>query len=190
MTVSIASGAARRARGIPQSRVAADSGNPAANISAIETGRRVPRVDTLDRILRASGARLAIIPTTRTGVLEVSTEIRRALVDGDRRRAFRAWLALNDSLAAEPAVNRVVLTAFPPEPTGDELYDAALAALVEYRLLEASAPLPSWVEGAPPLRESRLLTGSPYVTEAELGTVPPSFARRGVLIDEISLQSV
>lgn len=189
MTIAIASGAARRALRIPQSRVAAESGNPAANISAIEAGRRVPRVDTLDRILRASGARLAIVPTTRAGVLEVSTEIRRALTDGDRRRAFRAWLALNDSLAVESAVNRVVLAAFPPEPTGDELYDAALAALVEHRLLEASAPLPAWVEVAPPLRESRLLADSSYVTEAVLGTVPPTFARRGVLIDEISLQS-
>lgn len=190
MTFSIASGAARRARGIPQSRVAADSGNPAANISAIETGRRVPRVDTLDRILRASGARLGVVPTVRAGALEASADIRRALGEGDRRRAFRAWLALNDALAAETAVNRVVLSAFPPEPTGDELYDAAIAALVEHRLLEASAPLPDWVTAAPRLRESRLLTDSPYVTESELGAVPTSFARRGVLIDELSLQSV
>jgi len=133
---------------------------------------------------------LAVIPTTRQGVLEASTEIRQALARGDRQQAFRTWLGLNDALATETAVNRVVLCAFPPEPTGDELYDAALAALVEYRLGELSAPLPSWVDAAPRLELSRVLSESPYVTAASLDGVPECFARRGVLIDELSLQSV
>lgn len=150
----------------------------------------MPRADTLERILRASGARLTISPTLRTTALEAAAEIRVALAAGDSSGAFRAWLALNDDLARESATNRVVLTAFAPATTGSALYDAALAALVDYRLTEASAPLPSWVEASTALAEPTVLTDSRYITADDLGAVPEAFQRRGVLIDVDSLQSV
>jgi len=189
MTIATLSEAARLSRGLSQSALADKSGHHAANISAIESGRRVPRVDTLDRILRTSGARLAISPTVRTTALEAGAEIRRALRNGDPSQAFRTWLAFNDDLAAETPTHRVVLTAFPPQSTGNALYDAALAALAEYRLAEASAPLPDWVGNTPVLVQPRVLTDSQYVTAGDLGVVPEPFRRRGVLIDIDSLQS-
>jgi len=188
MTIATLSEAARRSRGVSQTLLAERSGHQAANISAIESGRRVPRVDTLDRLLRTSGARLLISPTLRASALEASAEIRAALRRDDAAQAFRNWLAFNDGLAAETPTNRVVLTAFPPPPTGDALYDAALAALAEYRLDEARAPLPEWVETAAGLPLARLLTDSRYLTADDLGTVPEPFLRRGVLIDTESLQ--
>ena len=190
MTIATLSRAARQARGISQSQLAVLTGVLAPNISFIESGRRVPRVDTLDGLLRRSGARLTISPTLRTTALEASAEIRHWLSVGDRQQAFRVWIAFNDDLAGENATNRVVVSAYPPEPTGDALYDAALAALVEYRLAEVDAPLPPWVVDAPALFEPRVLTDSRYVTAAELGLVPDAFARRGVLIDAASLRSV
>ena len=190
MTIATLSRAARHARGVSQAQLAARTGLQSSNISFIESGRRVPRVDTLDTLLRSSGARLTISPTLRSTALEASTEIRRWLAVDDRQQAFRSWLAFNDDLAAETPTNRVVLTAYPPQPTGDELYDAALAGLAEYRLGEVSAPLPPWVNSAPQLDEPRVLTDSRFVTASVLGPIPDEFARRGVLIDADSLRSV
>ena len=190
MTIATLSESARQSRGVSQSRVAASSGHYAANVSAIESGRRVPRVDTLDRLLRASGARLSISPTLRTTALEAAAEIRAALEVGDSKGAFRVWLAFNDDLAIETPTNRVVLSAFAPATTGDALYDAAIAALVEYRLAERSAPLPHWVDSTPTLAHPTVLSDSRYITADDLGEVPDAFRRRGVLIDVASLQSV
>ena len=190
MTIATLTAAARRSRGVSQVHLAQTSGHHAANISAIESGRRIPRVDTLERLLRTSGARLAISPTLGTTPLEAATDIRRALRFGDDRGAFRTWLALNDDLAAETPTHRVVLTAFPPPPIGDALYDAAIAALVEYRLTEASAPVPDWVHSTRALLHPQVLTDSHYITADNLGPVPEPFRRRGVLIDVESLQSV
>ena len=190
MTIATLSEAARRSRGVSQTALSQSSHHFAANISAIESGRRVPRVDTLDRLLRASGARLTISPTLGTAALEVAAEIRVALRAGDSSGAFRAWLAFNDDLAIETPTNRVVLTAFAPATTGDALYDAAIAALVEYRLAEVTAPLPVWLASAPVLAEPTVLTDSRYITANDLGVVPEPFLRRGVLIDVDSLQSV
>lgn len=185
-----ATGAVRRARGLPQSLVATRAGEAASNLSSIENGRRTPRVDTLDRILRASDARLAVVPTTRAGALEASTAIRNALRAEDFRGAFRAWLSYNDALAAEIPVNRVVLAAFPPEPTGSALFDAALASLTELRLREVRAPIPAWATEAPPLVDEAVFADSRYVRSVDRESVPAEFRRRGVLIPSESLDSV
>jgi transcriptional regulator with XRE-family HTH domain len=183
-------GAVRRSRKFPQSLIAFRTGEAKSNLSVIECGRRSPSAEKLDRILRASDARLAPIPTTRDGVLEASTEIRRALSNSSEPQAFRSWLSYNDALAAEGAVNRVVLAAFPPEPTGSVLYDAALAAVTEYRLLEVSAPIPDWVTETDPLDTPMTLSRSPYDLDIEPADVAEPFLRRGVLFDEYSLKSV
>lgn len=189
MTISTLSRAARQSRGISQSALAASSGHHAANVSAIESGHRIPRVDTLDRLLRSSGARLTISPTPRTTALEAAADVRLALRDGDTSRAFRAWLAFNDDLAAESPTHRVVLSAFPPSSTGSALYDSAFAALVEHRLSEVGAPLPEWVHSVTALPVPLVLSNSRYLSADTFGAVPEPFRRRGVLIDELSLQS-
>lgn len=190
MTILDAPGAVRRARGLLQSVVAARSGEAVPNLSSIENGRRRPRADKLDQILRASDARLVVAPTTRTSALETSTEIRKALRAEDPRRAFRAWLSYNDALTAEGAVNRVVLAAFPPEPTGSAIFDAALASLTQLRLHELNAPIPEWAIEAPALKEDAVFADSPYVRSVDPDSVPDEFRRRGVLIPRETLDSV
>ncbi|MBN9607412.1 MAG: helix-turn-helix transcriptional regulator [Actinomycetales bacterium] len=189
MTILDTAGAVRRSRGLRQAVVAARAGEAAPNLSTIESGRRAPTAVKLDRILRASDARLAAVPTTRDGAFETSTAIRSALGAGDTRRAFRAWLALNDSFRAEGPVNRVVLAAFPPERTGSRLYDAAIAALTELRLREVDAPIPSWALETTPLSAPEIFAGSPYVRTVDDRRTPDEFRRRGVLIDPSLLES-
>ncbi|SEA89831.1 hypothetical protein SAMN04515680_2035 [Leifsonia sp. 21MFCrub1.1] len=190
MSIAEIAGSVRRSRRIPQTIIAARTGEAASNLSVIESGRRSPRADKLDRILRASDARLAAIPTTRPGALEVSAGIRRALRGSDDAEAFRIWLAYNDALAAEDAVNRVVLAAFPPEPTGSRLFDAALAAMTEHHLRETSSPIPLWVSATAPLDDPTVFTGSRYVTTVDSKDVPDAFLRKRVLIPRDTLRSV
>ena len=57
--------AIRRARlraGLTQHALAARAGTSQATISAYESGRKRPSVETLDRLLAATGARLAVVP--------------------------------------------------------------------------------------------------------------------------------
>ncbi|HEX8066790.1 MAG TPA: helix-turn-helix domain-containing protein [Thermoleophilaceae bacterium] len=51
---------ARRAAGLSQAALAARSGTSQATVSAYESGRKQPSVDTLGRLLAATGARLAV----------------------------------------------------------------------------------------------------------------------------------
>lgn len=189
MAIGEIAGAVRRSRRHSQTLIASRTREAASNLSVIESGRRSPRADKLDRILRASDARLGAIPTTRAGALETSAEIRTALTKSDHDGAFRSWLAYNDSLAAENAVNRVVLAAFPPEPTGSTLFDNALAAVTEYRLGEAHSPVPHWVDEIAKLDRARVFSGSRYVTAVDPRDVAEPFVRRGVLIAETTLRS-
>jgi transcriptional regulator with XRE-family HTH domain len=51
---------ARLAAGLTQSALARRAGTSQATLSAYESGRKVPSLDTLERLLSAAGARLAI----------------------------------------------------------------------------------------------------------------------------------
>ncbi len=53
--------AARARAGLTQSQLASRSGTSQATISAYESGRKQPSLDTLDRLLSATGSRLAIV---------------------------------------------------------------------------------------------------------------------------------
>jgi transcriptional regulator with XRE-family HTH domain len=54
--------AARQRAGLTQTQLASRSGTSQATISAYESGRKQPSLDTLDRLLSATGSRLAIVP--------------------------------------------------------------------------------------------------------------------------------
>jgi transcriptional regulator with XRE-family HTH domain len=68
---------ARRSAGLSQRELALRSGVPQPAIARIESGRSAPRVDTLERLLRACGVRLALAPIAGEGVDR--TAIRRLL---------------------------------------------------------------------------------------------------------------
>lgn len=59
---------ARRGAGLSQRELAKRSGVQQPGIARIESGRTVPRADTLQRLLRACGVRLELAPTAGQGV--------------------------------------------------------------------------------------------------------------------------
>jgi len=64
-----AGGAIKRARlraGLTQHALAARAGTSQATISAYESGRKQPSLETLERVLAASGARLEVVSDSRT----------------------------------------------------------------------------------------------------------------------------
>jgi transcriptional regulator with XRE-family HTH domain len=62
MDVPAAIRRARRRAGISQSELAARAGTSQATVSAYETGRKAPSVETLTRLLAATGSRLSVEP--------------------------------------------------------------------------------------------------------------------------------
>ena len=59
---------ARRRAGLTQRELAERAGIPQPTVSRIESGRVVPRVDTLDRLLRLCGDELAAVPKLGDGI--------------------------------------------------------------------------------------------------------------------------
>ncbi len=59
---------ARRAAGLSQREMAARAGIPQSTVARIEAGTLIPRVDTLDRLLRAVGHTLGVEPRLGNGV--------------------------------------------------------------------------------------------------------------------------
>jgi transcriptional regulator with XRE-family HTH domain len=173
--------AARKSRQLTQEQLAEISQIDQGSVSRSERGRAAD-FSTIDRLLAGAGHRLYSAPTRRDDAASVAAEIRGQLRSHDKDRALRALLQLNDNLLAEHGLVRGVLGLAEPEPTGDLVWDAALAALVAWRLGEEDIPVPAWVD------ESERFLEKPRTLEVDsadpvppLSEVPAEFARRGVL---------
>ena len=59
---------ARRTAGLSQRELARRAGVPQPAIARVESGRTVPRADTLERLLHACGVRLELAPAAGQGV--------------------------------------------------------------------------------------------------------------------------
>lgn len=95
-----AADAIRRARiraGLTQHALAARAGTSQATISAYEAGRKTPSLETLERLLAATGARLSVVPEDRA----VRKPSRRELQRAGRR--LRDVLALAEMLPSKHA---------------------------------------------------------------------------------------
>lgn len=77
---------ARRSAGLTQRQLSERSGVPQPTIARIESGKQMPRADTLDRLLRACGWELDM--TLRRG-------------QGEDPGLIRSWLALAPQERAE-----------------------------------------------------------------------------------------
>jgi transcriptional regulator with XRE-family HTH domain len=178
----------RIASGITQGELATRAKTSQPEISTIESGKRVPTVDTLERLLRQTGHRIIAIPGTGTDAAETAARIAGS---SSRNGAVRAFLDYSDSLAGAQGVGRVVLGVTEPHSTGSAAWDAALAALVEYWSNKSRLPKPYWID-AP----SRTLVSpespqlGPYDLEPSLDDVPREFSKRNVLIERRTLESI
>jgi transcriptional regulator with XRE-family HTH domain len=168
--------------------VARQAGTAQARSSEIERGVHDPSVGTIDRLLRAAGWQLTVIPTRAPTATAVAISIR-AGGPTSEERAFRSLLSLSDGLASAEPTLRVALCVAPPPPTGDLRFDAAIAAVVEYHLSRSKLPVPPWVrEPARTLAEP--WTPDPYAGPELTAEVPERFRRHGVLLAERELESI
>lgn len=182
--------AARKSQQLTQEQLADRSRIDQATISRSERGRDT-EFSTVDRLLAGAGHRLYSAPTRRDDAATIAAEIRERLRAGDKDRALRALIQLSDNLVAERGLVRGVLGLAEPETTKDAVWDAAIAAVVAWRLGEESLPSPEWVN-APNrfVREPRGLDVDPADPIPPDSEVPPEFARRGVLVWRDTFASV
>jgi hypothetical protein len=117
-----------------------------------------------------------------------ATRIALALDRGEGDSALRAFLDYADELERQDVTARFQLASVEPGLTGSPAWDAALAALVDLRLI---APKPPWIESP-----NRFLASpqtpqlGAYDLPPDLSDVPPEFLRRNILIERRTLQSV
>jgi transcriptional regulator with XRE-family HTH domain len=178
----------RIAGGITQGALAARARTSQPEISTIESGKRVPTVETLERLLRQTGHRIIAIPSTEADAAETADRIAAAR---SRDSALRAFIDYSDGLGRAKGVNRVVLGVTEPHPTGTPAWDAALAALVDYWFNKSRLPKLEWID-----KPTRFLPTQQtphlgrYDLDPVLNEVPPEFRRRNVLVERSTLQSV
>lgn len=191
MTAEVLARSARAASGLTQIELASRSGIAGSSLSLIEHGKREPTVATLVTLLRAARHTVVTIPTVRSDAARIASEIAIALVQSDELSIYRRFLQLADNLAAESGATRVGLTLTEPSSTGSERWDAAIAALCEYRLNADHLPVPNWITkriGFPTKPWGPHTSG--YNIPADLTKVPEEFLRRGILIEAQTLESV
>lgn len=219
MTATIFARAARAASGLSQSELALRSGIAGSSLSLIEHGKRNPTVATLEALLSKTQHILVTIPTVRADVARIADQIRVVLADAsttdavladavlvntalvdtafgsadvaNTAHAFRRFIQLADNLAAEAGATRVGLTLTEPAPTGSAHWDAAIAALCEYRLNADALPVPEWITarvGSPDEPWQPKTTRCNIL--ADQVEVPPEFLRRGILIEATTLVSI
>ena len=119
--------AARKSRRLTQRRLAERTRIDQASVSRSERGRDA-EYSTTARLLAGAGHGLYTAPTQRDDAATIASEIRGRLRSGDRERALRALLQLNDYPVAERGLVRGALGLAEPETTRDPVWDAAVAA--------------------------------------------------------------
>jgi transcriptional regulator with XRE-family HTH domain len=191
MTASNLLRSSRLTSGISQGDLATRARTSQPEVSSIESGRRVPTVDTLERLLLQTGHRLVAVPGVGTDAPETAERIASALQSDSPDSALRAFIDYSDNLARHSGTSRFALGIAEPRPTGSLAWDAALAAVVDFWFSKSRLPKPEWTK-AP----SRVLAQpeSPqlgeYDLEPDLDDVPAEFRRRNVLIERSTLASV
>jgi transcriptional regulator with XRE-family HTH domain len=160
------------------------------DVSAIESGKRVPTVDTLERLLQRTGHRLIAIPGPGPDAVKTAERIAEAVRAESRDEALRAFLDYSDRFSRAGRAERVILSYAEPGPTGSRAWDAALAAVSNYWLNKSNLPRADWMMA--PTR-TLAIRAAPHLSEHDLepdvDEVPVEFRRRNVLMERSSLQS-
>lgn len=183
---------ARLASGLSGRTLARLAGTPQSRVSEIERDVHDPSVGTLDKAIRAVGWQLAVLPSRAPTAAAVALAIRRDIESPDQaareEQAFRTLLSLADGLRDAASAVRVALCVAPPASTGDNRFDAAIAAVVEHLLSLDALPVPEWVHE--PARTLEVpWTPDPYAGPDVADEVPAAFFSHGVLLAARELES-
>lgn len=126
-----------------------------------------------------------------SSVDDIAREIRDAYADQDHEYALRLFIQLSDNLVKSSIEHLYAMLVVEPVQTGDAGWDAAIRALVEYRLRLRDIPVPAWARPTtPPLAKPWSIPGNIYEIPVDLFSVPKEFLFRGVLIEAMTLESV
>ena len=182
---------ARLGSGLTQAQLAQLAQTSQSAIAAYEAGDRQPTVPVLARMLNAAGYKI-ILDIERDPscyrLADLAIDLR-AVEPDDTERKFRFVFEFLRG-AADDGHPIVRLVAAKPEPTGDERFDALLAAIAEDLSVKADVSPPSWT-----LDEQRFLDHAWWVSDLPHGRAqalvhaPASYRRRGVMLDRHDLQS-
>lgn len=191
MSASVLLRASRLSRGISQAALAARARTSQPDVSSIESGKRIPTVDTLERLLQQTGHRLLAVPSIGPDAVDTANRIASALRGPGRDAALRAFIDYSDQLARTSGADRVVLAFVEPPATGSAAWDAALAAVADHWLSTGKLPKAKWIA-----HPNRFLPTpqTPHLGEYDIepdpANVPPAFLRRNVLLERATLASV
>lgn len=179
---------ARRAAGVTQSNLARRAGTTQPAVAAYEAGRRTPSIATLRRLLDAGDHDLELTarPRVRRGAAALSAlapEIEDELQHGRERDALRLIFGFADDFRGSSRAGKHELLREEPPATGDERFDAALAATGEHFAREAAMAPPPWVDGPTRFVEPWWFVASSPALEAYVfANTPAVFARHGVFM--------
>ncbi len=191
MTSSSILKAARAGRGYTQRELAVAAGIPQSRIAEIESGSHETSISRIEQLLAPLGQKLTFIPGSTAPIWETAQDLSDALQGGDERLAWRHFIQMSDDLAnAEPAT-RVALCLAEPNETGDQRFDALIAALADYWLSRNRLPLPVWV-GHPDRKLKHAWDVEPILKlqKAARAATPRSIARHGIYLAESELISI
>lgn len=182
---------ARQSAGISQSEIARRTSLYQANISEIENGFTNPNLSTVEEYLSALGLKLIPVSRSIPSIQEFALEISLALSQRKPERAFRLLIEFVNQAKKLSRDEFLFATSLKPTNTGDERYDALLAATVEYLHSDRKLPRPNWVTaGRYKLREPWIV--DKYATKSDnLERITPrQFLDRNILISPAELASV
>jgi transcriptional regulator with XRE-family HTH domain len=196
MSVSAMIRDARHRAGLSQAELALKAGTSQPTLAGYESGRLLPRLDTLTRILESTGHELVFqaVPKVRRGAVsmaEVSNEIREIFPAEGDAGAWRRLLDFVDDFRGSPTAGKGWLVEEAPPRCGDMRFDAAMAAFAEQLCLEAGIAAPDWV--AEPGRSVEpwwFVSGLRGFDAMALRDSPIAFARHGVFVNAGALDRV
>jgi len=182
----------RRRSGLTLAQVSRASGTAESNVSAYERGAKVPRQRTISRILATVDAGTSSVVHERRLLTfpAAAAALRRGVKQGwstaDLLRLVRQvrsdsrWLVTDADRAAFFAE---------PSTTGDQRWDAMLAANAENLALESGLPVPPWTAGH--ALPTFWFVGSTQSLHAyAFSRTPISMQVRGVMVDPADLDAV
>ena len=182
--------AAREKSGLTQTQMARIAKTSQSAIAAYEAGDREPTVPVLQRMLAATGHNLMIAFEADRNIYRVADlarDIRKTSIKNRERRLRLVFEFLREVDAKELTLR----VAVEPKSTGDQRFDAMLAALSEDLCVSNGVSPPSWV-----FADQRFLDSAWWVSNLKsartraLVNAPASYRRRGVMIDRHDLTSV
>lgn len=187
---------ARKRSGLTQLELAQRAGTSQPTLARYESGTLVPRLETLERLVAATGhtLELQVQPQVRRGALTidlVAAELQSLTKAEGARSSWRRILDFVDDFRGSSRAGKVWLTETAPRLVGDPRVDAAIAGVVEDLCTRDDVTVPDWVD-----EPERFVTPWWFVNELAgfeamaLRDTPFSLARHGVFVNEGALSRV